>query len=171
MSYGEVYDALNRGMIKGAFGIPFVNIYGSRFWEVARYTVNTGVGGYGMAVLGVSKKTYEGFPPDVKKIFDQLRDDANAEHRRWMGSFDREVIRKIVKEKFTDLIDWSPEEKAKARNLLVPFVWEAWLEEMKKANAPGDECLNTFRRLIKKYEAQYPYESPYDYYRSLKKGQ
>jgi TRAP-type C4-dicarboxylate transport system substrate-binding protein len=168
LSYAEIYDALNRGMLEGAFGVPYGNVYGSRFWEVAPKVIDTGVGVYSLLYFAISKKTYDSFDPETRKIVDQLREEGNAEQRKWLKSYERDVTQKIVKEKFVELIAWSPEVKAKAKNMVVPYIWEDWLKEMEEANLPGQQFLDTYKAALKKCEAGYPYENPYIYYQSMK---
>jgi TRAP-type C4-dicarboxylate transport system substrate-binding protein len=168
ISYAEVYEALNRGLIKGAFGIPFVNVYDQKWWEVAPYVVDTGVGVYALTYFAISKKTYESFPAEIKKIIDKLREDANIQHRQWMADYGRECARKIFHEKRIHLISWTPEEKSLARKRVIPAIWEDWLDEMKKNHLPGEEFLDIYKKEIKKYEKRYPFESPYAYIKTLK---
>jgi TRAP-type C4-dicarboxylate transport system substrate-binding protein len=171
IAYPEIYEALNRKLITGAFGVPYANIYVSRFWEVARYIVDTGIGAYGLTITAISKKTYDSFPPDIKKIVDKLREDTNAQHRKWFEIHEKELTEKLFNEKTVELITWSPEEKAKAKNLVVPLIWEDWLKEMGELKLPGEEFLGIYKKAIAKYEAKYQYRSPYEYFRSLKKKQ
>lgn len=169
IAYPEIYEGLNRGLIQGAFGIPYPNIYVSRFWEVAPYVIDTGIGAYGLTYTAISKKTYESFPQEIKKIVDQLREDTNAQHRKWFEAYEKEVTEKLIKEKSIQLITWNTEEKARAKNLAVPFIWEDWLNEMKEAKLPGEEFLNHYKKVVAQYEAKYSYRSPYDYFRTLKR--
>jgi TRAP-type C4-dicarboxylate transport system substrate-binding protein len=168
ITYAEVYEALNRGVIKGAFGIPYVNVYEQKWWEVAPYVIDSGIGVYALTYFAMSKKTYESFPPDIRKVIDKLREDTNAHHREWMANFGKESTRKLFNEKNIRLISWSPEEKAKAKGMVLPTIWEDWLEEMRKNNLHGEEFLDLYRKSIKKFESQYPYESPYAYFKTLK---
>jgi TRAP-type transport system periplasmic protein len=168
LSYAEVSDAMSRGVVNGAFGIPYVNVYQQRWWEVAPYIIDTGIGVYALTYFAISKKTYDSFPPDVKIIVDKLREDATAYHRKWMADTVKESTAKIYKEKGIQLIAWSQEEKAKAKKMVLPTIWEEWITEVKKSDLPADEFLEIYRKLAAKYEKQYPYESPYVYYKTLK---
>jgi len=163
LSYAEIYDALNRGVLDGAFGIPTLNVYASRFWEVAPYLFNTGAGIYGVTYFAVSKKTYESFPDGVKKIVEELRKEGMKRHREWMAETEKEVFQKLKEEKVVEIINWSSEEKARAKELVVPAIWQTWLEEMKKENLPGEEFLSKYEALTKKYDKQFPYKNPYEY--------
>ena len=163
LSYAEIYDALNRGVLDGAFGIPTLNVYASRFWEVAPYIFNPGVGSYGLTYFAMSKKTYDNFPAEVKEIVNDLREKGMAHHREWMKNTEKDVFTKIKQEKLIKLINWTDEEKSRARKLVVPEIWESWLAEMKKSNLPGDEFLSMYKDLVAKYEKQYPYKDPFEY--------
>jgi TRAP-type C4-dicarboxylate transport system substrate-binding protein len=168
ISYAEVYEALNRGLIKGAFGIPFVNVYDQKWWEVAPYVVDTGIGVYALTYFAISKKTYERFPRAVRKIIDKLREDTNIQHRQWMANFGIECAKRIYHEKRIHLMAWSAEEKSKGKKMAIPAMWEDWLVEMKKNNLPGEEFLDIYRKSVKRYENQYLFESPYAYIKKMK---
>jgi TRAP-type C4-dicarboxylate transport system substrate-binding protein len=43
-------------LIKESFGIPSVNVYDQKWWEVAPYVVDTGIGVYALTYFGISKK-------------------------------------------------------------------------------------------------------------------
>lgn len=161
ISYAEIYDALNRGVLDGAFGIPSLNVHASRFWEVSPNVFNTGAGIYAVTYFAISKKTYEDFPDDVKKIVEELRKEGMARHREWMAQTEKEVFDKLKTEGKAKIINWSTEEKAAAKKLVVPTIWQTWLEEMKKENLPGEEFLEKYEALVKKYEPMYPYMNPY----------
>jgi len=163
LSYAEIYDALNRGVIDGAFGIPTVNVYDSRFWEVAPYLFNTGAGMYAVTFFAASKKTYESFPEDVKKIVEELRKEGMQRHREWMTAKEREVFKQLGEGKTVKVINWTADDKAKAKQIVVPAIWETWLNEMKKENLPGEEFLQKYKVIVEKYEKVYPYQNPYDF--------
>ena len=168
ISWNEIHEALNRGLVDVAFGIPYNSAYSARFWEPAPYVVDMGVGIYSVSGGVMSKKTYESFPPDVRKTVDQLIEDTQIQSRKIVEMLDREETEKMAGEKSIHLIRWSSEEKAKARKIVVPSIWEDWLKEMQAAKLSGDEFLSIYRKLIEKYEAQLPYESPFSYYESIK---
>lgn len=163
LSYAEIYDALNRGVLEGAFGIPTLNVYASRFWEVAPYVFNTGAGIYACTYFAMSKKTYDRFPDDIRKIVDELRKEGMARHREWMTKTEREMFQKIREQKSIRIINWSQEQKERGRKLAVPKIWDTWLNEMKASNLPGKEFLEKYKGLVAKYEKEYPYKDPFTY--------
>jgi TRAP-type C4-dicarboxylate transport system substrate-binding protein len=163
LSYAEIYDALNRGVLDAAFGIPTLNVYASRFWEVAPYIFNPGVGVYAVTYFAMSKETYDNFPEDVKAIVEELREEGMARHRQWMVETEKEVFKQIHGEKSIQIINWTAEEKARAKKLSVPQIWENWLQEMRKEGLPGEELLEKYKALAHKYEEVYPYTDPFTY--------
>ena len=163
LSYAEIYDALNRGVLEGAFGIPTLNVYASRFWEVAPYVFNTGAGIYACTYFAMSKRTYDRFPDDIKAVVDELRKEGMARHREWMSNSEKAMFTKIKEHKSIHIINWSPAEKERGRKLAVPKIWDAWLKEMKQAGLPGEEFLEKYRSLVTRYEKEYPYTDPFTY--------
>lgn len=162
LSYAEVYDALNRGVLDGALGIPTVNLYDSKFWEVAPYAFNMGVGCYGVVYFAMSKKTYDSFPQEIKTIVENLRKEGIQQHREWLNKKEKEVFAKIKESQKVKIINWSKDEKANAKKMCVPKIWEPWLDEMKKENLPGQELLDKYIELTAKYEKEIPYANPFE---------
>jgi len=163
IAFPEVYDALNQGVIDGAFGIPMISVYDIKFWEVAPYIFNTGAGCYAMTYFGISKKVYDNLPPEIKKIINDLSEDGIAYYRKWTQENEMRTIGELKKMKSIQIINWTREEKVRAKNMVVPKIWEDWLLEMKKANLPGEEFLKIYNSLITKYDKQFPYKDPFAY--------
>ena len=76
MNYGEVYSALQQGVIDGgeANAIGFVS---SRLYEVARFYSFTSIT-YNPITLLVHEPFYQGLPPDIRETVDRSAADALA---------------------------------------------------------------------------------------------
>jgi TRAP-type C4-dicarboxylate transport system substrate-binding protein len=165
IAYPETYDAINRGVIDGATGLAYISTWASKLWEVTPHIVSFGCGVYGMTFTAISKNTYDKLPSKDRMIMNQLRREAAVKHDQFVAEENRKITENFLKNNIK-LINWSADDKKIARNICVPKVWEAWLEEAKSKGMPADEFLEKYRTLVRKYES-YPtiaFEDPFDYF-------
>jgi C4-dicarboxylate-binding protein DctP len=74
MAFGEVYQALQTGVVDGQENTPS-NIYTQKFYEVQKYTALTNHGYIGYVVV-VNKKFWEGLPADIRGQLEKAMHEA-----------------------------------------------------------------------------------------------
>ena len=113
MPLGEVLPALQQGAIDGVqIALPIFVAF--KFYDVAKYHTNTNP--YMVNVMGmVSKKWYDGLPPDLQQA---VVEEARADHAELLA-FAKNLFNdsaRIWKEKTKDgLVELTPEERATFR--------------------------------------------------------
>jgi len=103
---GEIYQALERGVIDACeFTFPTVN-YGYGFHEVTKYVTQTLWGG-GFYDWIVSKKSWEELPDDLKTIVDVAIKEVTLEY--WLKvRLETQKVLKKMKDANIEFIEWSP---------------------------------------------------------------
>ena len=93
MNYGEVYSALQQGVIDGgeANAIGFVS---SRLYEVAKYYSFTSIT-YNPITLLVNEPFYAGLPPDIRETVDRSAADALAYQSRVARQMEADAIEQM----------------------------------------------------------------------------
>jgi len=152
LAYPEIYEALQRGVIEGAMGIPYQSVLGSKHWEHAKYVIDTGVGVYSLTYTAMSLKTYKSFPPEVRKTLDELREEMVDKWAEFIAMWTERDV-KILLDQGIHYIEWSPEEKALGKKMAVPMIWESWLDEAKKKGLPAEEFLAIYKTEVKAAES------------------
>lgn len=71
LATANIYEAIARGTVVGAFGFPPATMIAYGLHEVSDYFLDPGTGALGMLSFVMNKKAYEKLPPVVQKIFDE----------------------------------------------------------------------------------------------------
>ena len=93
MNYGEVYSALQQGVIDGgeANAIGFVT---SRFYEVAKYYSFTSIT-YNPVTLLVNERFYQSLPGDIRGALDRSAVDALAYHKELARQMEADALEQM----------------------------------------------------------------------------
>jgi len=139
----EVYTSLEKGVIDGVV-TAFTAMVSFRLYDVSKYSILAGLTATPMAVA-MNKKTWNSLPPDIQKIFDNLKMRYAFE---CATSYDEDRIKAIQRGRSLgkDIYPLSPAELQKWENRLAP-IYDDWVADMKSKGLPGDELLNAVRQL------------------------
>ncbi len=151
MPMSETPEALQKGVVKGLF--PSLEVLKDfNFAESCRYEIITNTQTYPFAVI-MNLDSWNKLPADVQKVMDDLR----REQSQWTGNYmDAHVQESLAwaKEKYNiEIIEWSPEELAKANAMLEPLIGE-WKAQAVKAGLPADQIFADMQALKAKYEQE-----------------
>ena len=141
MNYGEVYSALQQGVIDGgeANAIGFVS---SRLYEVAKHYSFTSIT-YNPITLLVNEPFYQGLPPDIRETVDRAAADALA--------YQSEVARRMEADALAEMrasgVEISRPDLAPFAPAVRPRIWDALA-----ARLPEGEAL--IARLVAEAERQ-----------------
>jgi TRAP-type C4-dicarboxylate transport system substrate-binding protein len=139
MTPGEVYLALDKGVIDGCFA-DFEILVSRRFYEVTKYiTTNLYLNHTPFYVI-MNQGVYDGLPGDIKRAFDQYSGDWAVE---FYGKIrDKEELRakKAAEEKGMELIQLPAAEVSKAKSMVEP-VKANYAAELESKGMPGKKAL------------------------------
>jgi TRAP-type C4-dicarboxylate transport system substrate-binding protein len=160
MPLPEVYEALERGTIDFVTGIPYHLVVSFKLHEAAKYLINPSIGCYASGGYFMNLKTWNNLPDDIKKIIKKI----NEEFPDVGANMSNEILKKttdtLLKAK-VDIYSLPPEEVAKWKAVLVPHIYDDWVKQMEAKGLPGKETLAKYQELVKKYEKNDKYVSPY----------
>ncbi|RRW44118.1 DctP family TRAP transporter solute-binding subunit [Pseudomonas luteola] len=139
MSFAEVYQGLQTGVVNGAEN-PYSNIYSQKMYEVQKYITesNHGLLDY---MLITNTKFWNGLPADVRSELDKIVVEVTAEVNKQADALNQGDKQRILDAKTTEIITLTPEERAKWRDAMKP-VWQKFEGEIgadliKAADAPN----------------------------------
>lgn len=92
MSSGELYIALQRGVIDGTTR-PLITGVGRKLWEVVDNLTITNMG-YGCSILVINKKKWDSLPGDIQEIFKKAGMERDKEYNKRLNVFMKEGIKK-----------------------------------------------------------------------------
>lgn len=148
LSIPELYDALQKGVIDGAW-MAKEALLNYRIAEVTKYTTNN----YGAAtgticLYCMNKKKWDALPADIQKIFTQVSQEyAEIEAKFWAG-IDKEGEDFALKKGHT-FISVSKEETERWTERMKP-IYGQYIDKMKAKGLPGAEALQFCKDYIQK---------------------
>ncbi|WP_434605669.1 C4-dicarboxylate TRAP substrate-binding protein DctP [Pseudomonas sp. R1-7] len=121
MSFAEVYQGLQTGVVNGAEN-PYSNIYSQKMHEVQKYITesNHGLLDY---MLITNTKFWNGLQPDVRSELDKILVEVTAHVNKEAAQLNQNDKQRIVDAKTTEIITLTPEERNEWRDKMKP-VWK-----------------------------------------------
>ncbi|WP_417694005.1 C4-dicarboxylate TRAP substrate-binding protein DctP [Pseudomonas sp.] len=121
MSFAEVYQGLQTGVVNGAEN-PYSNIYSQKMHEVQKYITesNHGVLDY---MLITNTKFWNGLPPDIRTELDKILVEVTAHVNNEAAQLNQKDKQRILDAKTTEIITLTPQERGEWRDKMKP-VWK-----------------------------------------------
>lgn len=148
MPYAEVYDAIQRGVVEGAFG-PQCSILEHNFHEVAHELLQFEL--YATPLYtAMNKNTWNKISPEDQEIILELMDELPAKIGEQYDTR-LEADKLIWEENKLYMYSLPEEEMQKIYNLIEPLE-EMWLSDMEAKGIAGREVYAEMKRLAEKYK-------------------
>ncbi|CAN7576161.1 C4-dicarboxylate TRAP substrate-binding protein DctP [Aquipseudomonas alcaligenes] len=127
MSFAEVYQGLQTGVVNGAEN-PWSNIYSQKMHEVQKYITesNHGVLDY---MLITNTKFWNGLPPDVRSELEKITQEVTAEVNKQAEALNQGDKQRIIEAKTSEIIELTPEQRNEWRDAMKP-VWKKFEGEI-----------------------------------------
>ncbi|CAB1402954.1 TRAP transporter substrate-binding protein [Pseudomonas fluorescens] len=139
MSFAEVYQGLQTGVVNGAEN-PYSNIYSQKMHEVQKFITesNHGVLDY---MLITNTKFWNGLPPDVRSELDKIVVEVTAHVNKEAQQLNESDKQRIVAAKTTEIITLTPEEREQWREAMKP-VWKKFEADIGPELISAAEAVN-----------------------------
>jgi C4-dicarboxylate-binding protein DctP len=118
MAFGEVYQALQTGVVDGQENTAS-NMYTQKMHEVQKYLTMTNHGYIGYVVV-VNKKFWDGLPADIRGQLDKAMKEATAFGNGQSAKENDEALEEIRKAGKTEIITLTSEQDAAMRKAMDP---------------------------------------------------
>ena len=121
MSFAEVYQGLQTGVVNGAEN-PWSNIYSQKMHEVQKFITESdhGVLDY---MLITNTSFWNGLPAEVRSELGKINVEVAAEVNKQADALNQEAKQSIVDAKSSEIIQLTPEQRGKWRDAMKP-VWK-----------------------------------------------
>ena len=148
MPIPQVYEALARGVVKGAW-IPWTIMRPFRLQEVTRYHTEVSLGCTPF-LLTMNKTRYDGLPAEVRRLLDDSTGMALAQRLGRIWQEDEGSGRSLALRQGHPVIPLAAAERARWRAATAPVV-AAWVAKVDAMGYDGRALLADARRLIASY--------------------
>lgn len=127
MSFAEVYQGLQTGVVNGAEN-PYSNIYSQKMHEVQKYITesNHGLLDY---MLITNTKFWNGLPDDVRSELSKIVEEVTTEVNKQADDLNQGDKQRILAAGTTEIITLTPEQRAAWREAMRP-VWKKFEGEI-----------------------------------------
>ena len=127
MSFAEVYQGLQTGVVNGAEN-PYSNIYSQKMHEVQKYITesNHGLLDY---MLITNTKFWNGLPEDVRSELGKIVVEVTAEVNKQADALNQGDKQRILDAKTTEILTLTPEQRNAWREAMKP-VWKKFEGEI-----------------------------------------
>src|SRR5258707_10538576 len=137
MAFSEVYQALSTGVVDGTENPPS-NEYTQKMHEVQKYTMRSGHGYVGYAVI-TNKKFWDGLPADIRAGLEKAMAEATVFANDIAQKENDDALEVMRKSGKTEIVELTAEHKAAWRKALDPVY-----DEM--ASRVGKETIAEFQK-------------------------
>lgn len=141
MAAGEVYQALERGVLDGVYGFDFVTAVAYKLHEIAPYFHDIGDGPHAPAVTIMNRRVWESLPAEQQQICTDL---ANELYGGKFAEIYNSVLAEYTKKARAEGVlfsSLSDDEKAKAKATVQPAQVDKWVETVAKPNGIDGEAM------------------------------
>jgi C4-dicarboxylate-binding protein DctP len=118
MAFGEVYQALQTGVVDGQEN-TWSNIYTQKMHEVQKFATVTNHGYIGYVVV-VNKKFWDGLPADIRGQLEKAMKEATAYGNSQSAKENEDALEAIKKAGKTEIVTLTPEQDAAMRKAMDP---------------------------------------------------
>jgi TRAP-type C4-dicarboxylate transport system substrate-binding protein len=148
MNPGEVYQALDKGIIDGCTS-DYEMSESRRIYEVTTSVISNFYIGHGQFYMIMNQGVWDGLPEDVRKVFEELTGDWAVNFYGTTRDKGEEEAKKHIVAKGIELIPLPDDELAKARELVAP-VRQKYAEELEAKGLPGKAALAEWEKFAVK---------------------
>jgi C4-dicarboxylate-binding protein DctP len=118
MAFGEVYQALQTGVVDGQENTTS-NVYSQKMHEVQKYMTMTNHGYIGYVVV-VNKKFWDGLPADIREQLEKAMKETTAYGNNQSAKENDDALAEIIKSGKTEIIKLTPEQDKAMREAMEP---------------------------------------------------
>ncbi|GIZ11376.1 TRAP transporter substrate-binding protein [Pseudomonas sp. NCCP-436] len=139
MSFAEVYQGLQTGVVNGTEN-TWSNYYSQKVHEVQPYFTASDHGLIDYMVI-TNTKFWKGLPDDVRSELESIMVEVTAEVNRQADDLNNEARAAIIKAGTSEIIELTPEQRAKWREAMRP-VWKKFEQDIGKELIEAAEAAN-----------------------------
>lgn len=139
MSFSEVYQGLQTGVVNGAEN-PYSNIYSQKMNEVQEYITESNHGVLDYMVI-TNTKFWNGLPEDIRATLSEIMDEVTVEVNKEAAAINERDKQAIIDSGTTEILYLTPEQREQWREAMRP-VWKKFEGEIGADRIQAAEAAN-----------------------------
>lgn len=139
MSFSEVYQGLQTGVVNGAEN-PYSNIYSQKMNEVQKYITESNHGVLDYMVI-TNTKFWNGLPEDIRTTLAEIMEEVTVEVNKEAAAINERDKQAIIDSGTTEVLYLTPEQREKWREAMRP-VWKKFEDEIGADRIQAAEAAN-----------------------------
>ncbi|MBA4501676.1 TRAP transporter substrate-binding protein DctP [Marinobacterium marinum] len=168
MAAPEVYSALERGVLDGAFGFDFITAISYGLHEAAPYITEIGSGPHAPSATVIGIDAWNALPDDIKAVVNELTQEIyQHKYHDIYSDIAENRVRKAMNEgaRFSQ---WEAAEIEAARKRVQPTQVNDWVDNVAgKAGIDGHAMQSIITTAIQRHDADGRLKTPYEIYTGL----
>ena len=168
LEIGDVYEAISRGTVEGAFGFPPQTGVSYSLQDICKYLIDTGTGALGMQTMVMNLDAYNKLPASIKTIFDEEAAALIVKYPEIRMDGMRKSIPKVMAAGVEIMV--MPEaSQDRLAELAKAVVHEDWVKDMVSKGYPEATARKMIERmttLYKQYALNSSFKEFWDLYQS-----
>ena len=121
--------------------------------------IDFGYGSYNVGIVFFNKDKWDSLPPEIRKVIEEVNTKAIDIYVDVFAKAEPPDVAPL-KDSGCTFYTLPPDEVTRWKNLVVPGIWNNWIERQKKF-VPSQEFFNRYLELVKKYEPRSRYVNPF----------
>lgn len=168
MAAPEVYSALERGVLDGAYGFDFITAISYALHEAAPYITEIGAGPHGPSATVIGIDVWNQLPDEVKQVMQELADEIyDGRYQEIYADIAEDRVRKALEEG-AQFSTWNDEQIEMARGLVQPEQVNQWVGTVaRNAGIDGEEMQEIIDDAIARHDSGGVLETPFEIYQRL----
>jgi TRAP-type C4-dicarboxylate transport system substrate-binding protein len=154
----DLYEALNRGVVKGFTGFPLSSVHGFKLEEVTKYFLDYGYGNYLVMMIGFNKDRWNKLPETIKKTIQEVNEESIDLYMETYAKLEPKYVKPLKDD--CQFYVLPREEMKKWKDKVVPDIWNNWIEKNQKYG-DAEAFFDKYVDLVEKYEKDSTYKNPF----------
>ena len=153
---GEIYEAVQRGLVDAYYGVPLDAVPASNLHEVGPYVTDTRVGNYSTAELAISTKAFDSLPENLQRVILEVSAEIPAKMAEFTTEAEESACQ-IILDAGGGAYDLSDEDVATWREAIGDQIQQIWLERAERLHGreTAEQFFEQYLETLRKYEQQF----------------
>ncbi|MPV35570.1 TRAP transporter substrate-binding protein DctP [Georgenia subflava] len=147
LQIGEVYEAIQRGLVEGYTTMLLDTAPSLSLHEVAPHITDTGIGVYTMNVIFMNQDAWESLSDEQRQVLEDGIEAYHAEYRERLTEVEDESCQAHI-DAGGGVTIWSDEDKQQWRDVVGESLIDMWKSDVEQAGGDAEAFYSTYSKLV-----------------------